>query len=262
MAVWISNYFEGRTPALVSASRYSMGNVFNYPTNPAPNEQYLWVQRPVACNEVGQDWVPNALMMPHVANVLSISEWTNFMNRVSLCVNDFDQKVAQMGCLILGISIPLGVAIGLTVQFATHNRVPLGGSPCIPLLLIGFYFQNKRMEKNHAVDRQIHEVVGGVAPGWAARGVTVMYHTMYTGLCKPKGAQAMRLLKIAVAPPTNLELGNMQGYGASEQVMAVTLPQNCIPGHVMQVQAPNGTVVSVAVPAGGTPGMVLQVKYS
>ena len=120
---------------------------------------------------------------------------------------------------------------------------------------------DKRMEKNHAVDRQIHEVVGGVAPGWAARGVTVMYHTMYTGLCKPKGAQAMRLLKIAVAPPTNLELGNMQGYGASEQVMAVTLPQNCIPGHVMQVQAPNGTVVSVAVPAGGTPGMVLQVKY-
>ena len=152
----LPNYFEGRTPALVSASRYSMGNVFNYPTNPAPNEQYLWVQRPVACNEVGQDWVPNALMMPHVANVLSISEWTNFMNRVSLCVNDFDQKVAQMGCLILGISIPLGVAIGLTVQFATHNRVPLGGSPCIPLLLIGFYFQNKRMEKNHAVDRQIH----------------------------------------------------------------------------------------------------------
>ena len=252
-AVDVSPLWEG-------GLRESMGNVFNYPTEPAPNEQYLWVQRPAACNEAGCDWVPNTPMMPHVANALSVPEWTTFMNRVTLCVNDFDQKISSQMCLILGISIPLGVAIGITIQFVTDNRVPLGGSPVIPILAVAFYFHNKRLKKNQAVDRQIQEVIGGVAPGWAARGVTVMYHTMFTGLCKPKHAQATRLLKIAVTgPPAGLELGNMQGYGASPQVMAVTLPQNCIPGHVLQVQAPNGAVISVTVPAGGMPGQILQV---
>ena len=157
----------------------------------------------------------------------------------------------------LGISIPLGVAIGITIQFVTDSTLDVPPSSTSRRASTS----TTSGSKNQAVDRQI-EVISDVAPDrWAARGVTVMYHTMFTGLCKPKHAQATRLLKIAVTgPPAGLELGNMQGYGASPQVMAVTLPQNCIPGHVLQVQAPNGAVISVTVPAGGS-GAILQVQY-
>ena len=113
----------------------SMGNVFNYPTEPAPNEQYLWVQRPAACNEAGCDWVPNTPMMPHVANALSVPEWTTFMNRVTLCVNDFDQKVEQMGCRLNAYTSREQVCASAHVFVCVYLRAYVRAVGCIELQL-------------------------------------------------------------------------------------------------------------------------------
>jgi len=101
---------------------------------------------------------------------------------------------------------------------------------------------------NETVDRKIVQLCAQFSDAQ----VTLAYHAIYTGLCKPKGTTQHRYLYISAGGPAVTT-------GTAPTRMSVTCPANCKAGDPIQITTPAGPM-QVVVPAGVSEGMTFQVQ--
>merc|ERR1711974_407448 len=107
------------------------------------------------------------------------------------------------------------------------------------------------VNNNQAQDRVIEQACKELA---TKTGTVTQYRTLYTGVCKPKGALPFRA--IAVGPG-----GTFMPITPPNTVM-VQVPAGSGPGTKLQVQSPSGQQVEVVVPQGVSAGQCFQAALA
>lgn len=203
-----------------------MGQTQTKPIAP-PNEQHLWIQEPInPCftgKSVGDVWDPQAQMSPaaRAAGVRDMA-WQALLQEVTDHVASFRKEKYAFGFLFGAI------ILGQVVSFALQSTGDAARSRIIPLLppilaVVGVVNLLSIAPANQKVDAKIEEAVRGAALG---PGITAMYRTEYTGVCKPKHVNASRCIAVA-----------WQGQAPMGQVYQGQVLQGQVVGHGQVYQA-------------------------
>ena len=248
---------------------------------PPPNTHVLAIEeRSCTCEPLnGRKWDKN-MAQPAQAAGWSAQRWSDFSSQMNALVRSF-KKDGIASFLLLGI--PLGVIVMLIMLFAApeacrqncrpraQRGIVNGTAICqaakaeldcpgavihVPIIILSIFLYivllNILKGANQAVDRKIAQLCAQFSDAQ----VTLAYHAIHTGVCKPKGTTQHRYLYVTQGgPPATMPAMATGGM----TVMQVTCPPNCKAGDQVQIMGPSGPMM-VVVPAGVSQGMTFQVQ--
>jgi len=184
---------------------------------------------------------------PACLSTIPDSIWQTFQSKVAMAASAmWSEKAMLIGFLAFPLVI-VGVLLRsflgeqyffFTIIFAIVSVAATLGTR--------FFLITQNEKQDNVIRRACSEFANST-------GLNVVYRTLWTGFCRPKGAVPFRAIAITptVAP---------MGVASANQLINVQVPPGAGPGTTLQVQSPSGQQIQVVVPDGVSEGQVFQVQ--
>lgn len=211
-----------------------MGNGSSIP----PGEP-LYIQEPACCSGFKFAFSFECSQPVSLSSV-NANKWSEFQT----AVHENAIKIKNNELLALGL-IPF-----FLVAQVIREAFFLGFVGAILVIGASLYI----IQQNQTHDNAIRDLCAKFS---SENGIALLYHTEYTGCCKPKGAKTVRAVIIQTA---GAPLGAVVGPAvAATTTMSVQVPPGAQSGQTLQIQTASG-LMQVVVPQGVAEGQSFQVQ--
>jgi len=193
--------------------------------------------------------------------------WHEFSGEMGALVRTYRKDgFAALALLIM----PLGLLI-LVAGLMMPNPPMIMRIIHVPFFFLAFVVFITLNSIMKPANQQIDEKIQALCRRYSDGAVQLQYVTLFTGVCKPKGAQTYRSLWVSPAGGMGGGMGQ-PAFGQPMQpalqavappagtMMQVTCPAGCKAGDTVAIMAPNGQQVQVQIPMGVAPGQNFNVQ--
>lgn len=235
-----------------------MGNQYSMPS-PAPGTTQIDTEPAECCSSVPckQRLWDDQAPKPLGAAAWPDSRWRDFSSEMGTLVRTYKKDGYAAFAFLL---FPIGIFIMLA-SFAIPDPPVIMRVIHVPFIILGILIfiviSSHVKPANQAVDRKIEELCRRYSDGH----VTLQYVTMFTGVCKPKGAQTYRSLWVSPGGGSTPVMAVGQPMvPAGMQTMSVTCPAGCKAGDSVAITTPSGQQMQVQIPTGVVEGQAFHVQ--
>lgn len=203
-----------------------------------PSGEHLFIQEPQCCSGGKIKFSFQCQSQPASLAAVPSDKWSTFQSAV-------DEQARQI------FNNEMSFLFFIPGAILSHVVPGIAGMAISIIFLVGAIGGGMfAIKKNQERDNTISNLCAQFS---SETGTGLQYHTEYTGFCKPRGAQTVRVIVIMYSPSA----AGPATIGA--QMMSVQVPPGATAGQTLQIQTATGPM-NVVIPEGVSEGQNFSVQ--